>query len=260
MKNLYRFFNFHLGGYARELYTFYKGGLTLSASETRKFVLFGRGRSGSTLLTQMLNSNPLVHCDKEIFNRPILFPRLFLHLRSKSTKAKVYGFKLLSYQLRDRIGQEAARDFLKYLHQEKGYSVVYMTRQNCVLQTLSKHYARFRGTWHQTSSTRDLPKMTVNIPQFMHDLHASLELDAFEAHCLENIPNFKVIYEKDLSRLEDQYRLMNELSRFLNIPYTKPELSLKKISSKKVSDYVENWDELKQTLADSKFSEFADFH
>jgi len=259
MALIHPFIDQRFGGYAREFYTLLKGWLIGVPREQDKFVLFGRGRSGSTLLTQMLNSNPKVTCDKEIFNRRVLFPRLFVNSRKRIFKKEVYGFKLLSYQLREHYSPEGARNFMQYLAQKQGYKIVYLTRENPVLQTMSKHYARFRGTWHQTTAVDRPEKMVVDIPLFMQELRASVELDEFEAYCLQGIPSFKVVYEHDLKNSNEQFRLLDRLSHFLRIPLAKPNLSLKKISSEKVSDYVENWEELKHCISYTEFSRFADF-
>src|SRR4030095_16137361 len=68
----------------------------------KKFVIYTRGRTGSTVLTDLINSHPDIFCDAEIFNfiycnTKVLFPRAYIKSCSKRAsiyKKKVYGFKV----------------------------------------------------------------------------------------------------------------------------------------------------------------------
>ena len=66
-------------GYAEEAILSFHFLLTSSRKPPTKFVIFGRGRSGSTLLVSLLNSNPDIHCDGEILSRKKLFPEKVIH-------------------------------------------------------------------------------------------------------------------------------------------------------------------------------------
>mgnify|MGYP001196505226 CR=1 FL=1 len=196
-----------------------------------------------------------IDCDKEIYNRKVLFPKLFLKHRNRVFRSKVYGFKLLSYQLREKLGQEDGRDFLKYLVEKQGYKLIYLTRDNLVRQTLSKHYARFRMSWHETQSLKSRPKMRVDIPAFMAELRAGKELEQYEEKCLEGLHYFKVSYEKDLMKASDRIKLVDRLYHYLGVRLFKPQSRLKRISADHIGDYVENWEALKQCLVYTEFAE-----
>lgn len=249
-------FQRYLLGYGREALTALRSVTNGLRQHPQKFVIFGRGRSGSTLLVDLLNQNEVVDCDKEIFNRPVLFPRLFLHHRNRIFPKEVYGFTLLSYQLRERYSWAESKNFLHYLVHEKGYKVLYLCCDNPVNQCMSKHYARFKGSWHQKANS-DQSSLHVNIPNFMAELRAGKELDVFEKYCLEGIPNFKISYEKDLLERKSRMRLMDRLSNFLEISFMEPKASrFKRISNGKVEDYVENWQDLKTCLSYSEFAPY----
>lgn len=95
----------------------------------KKFVIFGRGRSGSTLLVELLDSHPQIHCDNEILHDRVLFPRLYIDSCASRYQSQVYGFKFLSYQIKDvqRISQP--KKFLLQLYQS-GYKIIYLRREN----------------------------------------------------------------------------------------------------------------------------------
>ncbi len=255
MPHLISSLNQNLGGYLREAVAVYRALVYPVTNHQQHFVLFGRGRTGSTLLTDMLNKSHEVDCDKEIFNRKVLFPRLFLKFRNRVFRSKVYGFKLLSYQLKEILNQEDGHEFLRYLSEKKGYKIVFLSRSNLVRQTLSKHYARFRQTWHQAEAQRQIEKMTVDIPAFLIELRAGKALEEYEKQCLKGLRYFEVNYEEDLLQEFDRLRLYDRLSHFLGLRFIQPKSSLQKISPQKYSDFVENWEELKLCLSYTEFSE-----
>lgn len=243
-----------LGGYFREAVAVIRAVSKPTTYHQEKFVLFGRGRSGSTLLTDLLNQSDEIDCDKEIFNRKVMFPRLFLKLRNRAFPSRVYGFKLLSYQLKDILIHEDGREFLRYLSEDKGYKIVFLTRSNLVRQTLSKHYARYRQTWHQSESLGKPEKMVVDIPAFMSELRHGKALEEYEEYCLAGIPHFKVNYEEDLLQEGDRIRLYDRLTNYLGISFKLPKSNLKKISPQNIGDFVANWEELKLCLSYTEFS------
>jgi hypothetical protein len=255
MSEKVQYFNQNFGGYAREAFVASKALVGKSNNHKSRFIMFGRGRSGSTLLTSMLNQSKLVNCDKEIYNRPVLFPRQFLKNRSAIYPGEVYGFKLLSYQLRNQFGVEDGKRFLNELVQEQGYKLIYMKRENLVKQTLSKHYARFRGSWHESKKV-NRTKMVVKVQDFIHELNEGRKLDFLEEDVLDRIPKFEVIYERDLEDNDAKIRLMDNICNFLELPTFKPEIKLKKISPKKGADYIDNWPELEQAISETEFSNF----
>lgn len=243
-----------IGGYLREAMAWYRAAAYPSTQHRDLFVLFGRGRTGSTLLSDMLNGSEEIDCDKEIFNRKVLFPRLFLKLRNRIFRSRVYGFKLLSYQLREILDQEDGHDFLKHLHENQGYKIIYLTRGNLVRQTLSKHYARFRQSWHADAPVKDIQKMTVDIPSFLTELRAGKALEDYELRCLKDLPHFKVNYEENLMLECDRIKLYDRLSYFLGVRFKKPQSRYQKISPQRFSDFVENWEDLKFCLSYTEFA------
>lgn len=65
-----------------------------------KFVIFGRGRSGTSLLVSLLNGCPETICDSEILKSRQLCPQWYVRARTAQCQQLIYGFKLLSCHLR----------------------------------------------------------------------------------------------------------------------------------------------------------------
>jgi len=93
-----------------------------------KFVIFAQGRTGSTLLVELLNQIEEIHCEEEIYNKDffvfkqkIPFPYIYLLGKSRLSKSKVFGFKVKIYQLYDHQNLNPltflkALSLLKYLN------------------------------------------------------------------------------------------------------------------------------------------------
>lgn len=115
---------------------------------SQRFAIFGRGRSGSTVLTSLLNAHRHISCEGEILHDRVFFPRLHIDWCASRCQSEVYGFKLLSYQLRDvqPIGNPAR--FLRSLY-DGGYQFIYLTRRNLLFHALSNLNARQNKFHHR---------------------------------------------------------------------------------------------------------------
>jgi LPS sulfotransferase NodH len=105
------------------------------------FVILFQGRSGSTLLGELLNSSPAIQIEGEILAGRRLegWRRQNARLgqfvqRSQSSRIQAVGFKA---KLTDIADTNAFRSFL----QREGFRIVFLTRRDVVKQALSWIYA-----------------------------------------------------------------------------------------------------------------------
>ena len=244
-------------GYAREAYVALKSTLKKDHQHKAKFLLFGRGRSGSTLLTSILNSSPLIFCDKEILNRPVLRPTAFIKQRASLFNEDIYGFKLLSYQLRsvqNRINEP--KEFLVNLVKNEGYQMIFMSSSNLLRQTLSKFYANHRNVWHQQKSMESRSKMTIDVKALHKSLDEGAALGNFEKEVIDGLNYLDISYETDLSNTERQLETIKKISTFLQIPEFAPKIELKKITTEKFSGFIENYEEMAKYLSKTPYAKF----
>lgn len=245
--------NHRYGGYAREAYTAFVAATKAKVNHTEKFVLFGRGRTGSTLLSDLLNSSIEVACDKEIFNRPVSNPWQFLDNRECVFSNPIYGFKLLSYQLRNFIKPSDPNDFMKYLTEDLGYKVIFLSRSNLLRQTLSKQYSIHRNAWHDKSTTGDHSKMLVDVRSLIYNLQEGRVLDFYEEEALAGIDHITVTYEDDLKESEAQQLTIARVRDYLGIKGFEAKTNLRKITAPNLEDFIENADELRRALKGTYF-------
>ena len=78
-----------------------------------RFVIYGQGRSGSSVLLDLIGSHPDVYCESEIFNEKVaarlLKPWDYLHARADLSPKPAYGCKMKIYQMTDDQGIEEPR-------------------------------------------------------------------------------------------------------------------------------------------------------
>tara|TARA_R110002050_G_scaffold247802_1_gene385568 strand:- start:165 stop:1022 length:858 start_codon:yes stop_codon:yes gene_type:complete len=250
--------NHNYGGYARELATNLAASVQNTKKHSQKFILFGRGRTGSTLLTDLLNSSNEVACDKEVFNRPVAFPQTYLKSREKLFHKPVYGFKLLSYQLRNFLQPDDPHEFLHYLSEDLGYKIIFLRRENILRQILSKHYAVHRNAWHDKGNSKHRPKMKVNTNELITHLQEGQILERYEEEALSGLDYLTITYENDLNSIETQKETIARVREYLGLEHFEANTDLRKITASKLEDFIENMEELREALKGSRYRDMVE--
>lgn len=224
---------------------------------SNKFVIFGRGRSGSTLLVNLLNSQDKVHCDYEILHDRLLFPRSYIDLCALRCKSRVYGFKLLSYQVRDVQPISDPEKFLFSLY-ENGYKFIYLTRSNLVAHALSNINASLKQKFHHRSCEGELEykPILVEIEEVFQRIQYSEELGEYEKKLLKKIPHISITYEENLLDRECHQKTVDKVLELFNLPSNPVKTNLVKLMPLELSKMVENYEELIQAIKKSKYAHF----
>lgn len=230
-----------------------------SESAKNKFVIFCHGRSGSTLLLNLLNSHPDINCDGEILSRKVFSPSLLIKCRSLISPKEVYGFKLLSYQLRDVQKIDDPKGFLRNLN-SKGYKIIFLRRSNMLRLVLSVMYAEFRNEWHHLQSegrVEHKKKMIVDVTEMLKRLRESDETYSFESELMNGLPHIPISYEHDLENSKTHAATIKKIADFLGVPHSLPsDPSIVKITPKSLEGFIDNVDEIRQSLMGTKFEKY----
>jgi LPS sulfotransferase NodH len=256
MPSLAKTLNAYYAGYAYEAAQHLRPTVRSTPPETR-FVLFARGRSGTTLLLSMLNAHPAVEADGEILRRRVLCPLRLVKQYEAQTQSPVYGFKLLSYQLRSLQSHLSdRRAFLESLV-ERGHRVLYLRRRNLLRHALSGLYAEHRRRWHQTATgAAARPAIRVHRDDLFRWLDGSAQLRRFEQEVLDGLPHLSLTYEE---HLEDPTRHADTLRRVtgqLDLAPIAPDTSLRKTTPRRLSDLATNPDAVRRWVAASPYARF----
>ncbi|MCF6171950.1 MAG: sulfotransferase [Bacteroidales bacterium] len=171
-----------------------------------KFLIFGQGRSGSNLLVDLLNSHPDIHCDRELFNENSIkgkdvfrrkliksFPGYYIHHQTNKYPEKLYGFKLLTYQL---ANFPAIRSKL-FNHEWK---IIHIRRKDVLAQTLSDIVALKTGKYVRKQKDKaDNKIFTIDPQDVVSMINIKMNDMEFELELLKGLNYLEIIYENDLA-------------------------------------------------------------
>ena len=220
-----------------------------SSHISKKFVIFGRGRSGSTALVSLLNCLSEVRCDGEIIAQPVLWPQLYIKAKAAKTHKSVYGCKVLSYQLRDTHQIQQGADFLYELNQA-GFYILYLRRENLLDHAISNIRARSFG-FHKSHLPEGFQKSKIYVdPIAVVDwIEKSQHLWDYELSLLRDIPHLALTYEKNLASERQHQPTIDTICRYLEIRSRSAVSQYQKVSPQTLQASVENYSELVNHLS-----------
>lgn len=227
----------------------------------RRFILFTQGRSGSTLLEQLLNNHPSIRCDTEILNRTffgrVVVPRAFIEGRARCMRSEAYGFKLhLTHLTDDQDIRDPGRFLLDMHHCQ--WKIIHVVRDNLFRQALSNCVAKQTGVWHRSKDQTGSrpPAVTIDGNQLMTAIRWRANQLAREQQLIQDIPHLGINYERDLLNNEQHHTTANRLFAFLELPEHPVSATLKRTSRDDPSEYIANYHEVIDLLAASEFAHY----
>jgi LPS sulfotransferase NodH len=235
--------------------------LPFRTTKTR-FIIFGQGRTGSTLLVKLLNDHPEILCEREIFQKKnnlgdgkIANPFRMLAGKTKLFHRRVYGFKAKIYQIELHCDPGS---FLNDLYQ-KGWKIIYLKRRNLFDHILSSIVAESLETYHFSNSAdkskyQDL-KITLDKKDLFRRLDERREFLKQEAKVLEHISYHQVEYEDLSTNTQEE---ISKIFSFLSLSDFKVPVRLQKSNTRKYEDLIDNFDEVKLFLNQTEYAEFLD--
>ena len=227
----------------------------------KKFVIYTRGRTGSTVLTDILNCHPDIFCDVEIFNllysnSIVRFPGSYIDSCSKRAaiyKKSVYGFKVKIAQLRFEHKYKNYDKILERLNDD-GWKFIHLKRENFFRHKLSNIFTTATNVFQVKNGTEyKTPKLKVDCELLLKGIVYSEEVERTEEENLKNIPHIKVYYEKDLLDNSKHQQTADRIFKYLDLKSCKVQTSLKKMSTENLRDMIENYDEVYDFFKNTKY-------
>lgn len=223
-----------------------------------RFVLFGRGRSGTTALVSMLDRLPTLRCEGEVLHNYVPFPQRHVLGRCARSRAEGYGCKILSYQLRDvqRL-RRSPKAFLRILHEEHGFDLLYLRRTNLLRHALSNIRAR-RETFHRekTDASRASRALTVDPEHVVEWMRNSEALHTFEQTLLKGLPYLSLTYEEHIRDPSTHQSTVDEICEYLGIPSAPVETRYQKVAPPSLEEGVANYEELAAYLKGTSYARY----
>ena len=228
-----------------------------NAKPDRRFVVFAQGRSGSTLLTELLNSHPQVYCADEILTWKRRDPVRYASACSVGHRVDTYGFKVKIYQLKDAQGMEDPGAFLRRLH-EQNWRIVHLQRRNVLRQALSSMVAEQRRIYHEPAGSNDSLPVRVDAVELLRRSDERTRFCVEEARALAALPHLRLTYETDLLRADDHARSAGAVFRFLGLSEVPVTTRTRKIGDKSLSQLLDNAEEVEVAVRGSAYAGLLD--
>jgi hypothetical protein len=212
-------------------------------------------------LATLLHNNDQILVDGEILNTRARCKATsinwYLAARSKQTifdKKDVYGFKLKLHHLTDFYGLsfDEAKWFISKLHDED-WKIIYLYRTNVLRRSLSSLAARQRNMRHFHGNAKKLRKIHVDCETLLNRIRESEERVELDQQILKDVPHLLIEYEKDLLDQSLHSQTCDKIFKYLGIPSVEVKTKLTRTSTDDLSKTIENYDEVKATLENTKY-------
>lgn len=228
----------------------------------RKFVIFGQGRTGSTLLLDLINNNPQVLADGEIFNVDLVgkikFPNLYLKSclnKAKVLKKSCYGFRLKFTDLKNDQDIPEQADYLRKLYNE-GWKVVFLERENSLRLAISDLMVTRTNKYHIRDSNTAIPKIMIDPAELLDQIRIREDYKKMEKEYLKDVQYLHIIYESDLLDSMNHQICADKIFEFLGVDSIKVSTKLSKTTTTQLSDTIKNYNEVEDVILNSNFKHF----
>ncbi len=181
----------------RQLKTSLRAVMPAAGAMPGQFLIFGQGRSGSTLLGSLLSSHPAVHFADEVLYDRVRAPGSWIEGGRRQHPDHVYGIHVKIYQLREEHGIDDVAGWLGQMA-DRGWRIIHLRRENLLRHVLSNLLITARGTTHSLDGSDAVPHVTVDVADLVHWMHVRAGLRAEEAAALHGLEHLTVTYETDL--------------------------------------------------------------
>ncbi|HMS64413.1 MAG TPA: hypothetical protein PKD83_04065 [Ignavibacteria bacterium] len=226
-----------------------------------KFVIYTRGRTGSTLLTDLINCHSEIFCDVEIFNfmysnGKVLFPELYIDSCSKRAvlkKKSTYGFKVKISQLKNEHKYKNYEKILEDLCR-KGWKFIYLKRENYITHMISNKMAAETNVYHLKNEDEPYKKkIHIEGKLLLDAIKFGEETAKEEEENLKNIPHLKILYEKDLWDNSKHQETADRIFSYLGLSSQKVKANYKKVVPVDLRETIINFDEVYNFFKDTEY-------
>lgn len=229
----------------------------LKFSPQKRVLIFALGRTGSTLLEDLLQSTGYFEAHGELFRpaEPLQLKPLDYFLDKANNCQKHFISHVKVYQMESVVQSELSkREFLEGLL-ANGWQIIYLTRTNKLKHHLSSIRAQESSIFHTEVV---LPSFTTSIDcfQFKHGVNQLLKWEAEELELLENLPYLKIEYEQHLENELAHQSTIHAILEYLELPQRPVETRHKKIIRGELQSIITNYDEFAEEMRAAGYYEY----
>ncbi len=234
-----------------------KGAFAKPKNRKVTFILFAQGRTGSTVLTDLIKKSSQIHCDGEIFGAfmpiKILFPTYYKRSLARVSTAPIYGYRIKIYDL-IMFHNHTFQESIEFMRNEfnNGNKIIFLNRENKFRQAMSSLVAEARGTYHQKKGANGLAeKVVVDAKSIPERIEKLKQFSSWEKEALAGFDYLEINYEKDLLPPDRHQATLDRITEFLGVEACAADSQYKRSSDDDISKYVENHEEVLSILRSS---------
>lgn len=224
----------------------------------QRFVILAQGRTGSTLLTSLLDSHPQIRCNDELLQRPRIAPLRYIDQVARAATLPRHGWHLKSEQLKWRQADRPVGPFLDAL-EARGSKIIYLWRENVLEQSVSMFFAVASGAWHhrnngQIKRVKELELDPEELYSQMKQRSRVLELDRA---LLSGRDYCEINYERDLRTEDARGPALARIQEFLGVEYHPLASELRKSVNRPIHKLIKNYAEIAESLEGTPYAQLA---
>lgn len=219
-----------------------------------RFVVFGQGRTGSTLLASLLSSHSEIQCDGEILAERVRHSLGYIESHEAASEKPVYGFKVKIYQLSETQKLVPA-EFLRNLV-NVGTKIIFLSRRNLLRHALSNYVARANRYHFRIGERVDVKPVHFEPEELLEVMNRRAEHRRKEEAAVLNLDVHRMVYEDDLIDPVVQQRSLNDCFTFLGVPLQPVFTDLIRGVTGPLSSYFSNYSEVAAALKNTQYEHF----
>ncbi|MDJ0617986.1 MAG: hypothetical protein QNJ63_14785 [Calothrix sp. MO_192.B10] len=231
-------------------------------SDQVRLLIFGQGRTGSTLLESLLCSTGYFRRNGELLNTSkgeILYPLQYIRGLSKRKAHENFIFHVKIYQLtQDRKHPIDPAVFLNALY-EDGWKIIYLRRRNKIKHALSNVVAEYTGNYHKFSDDKNELNVVVNCDNFVERVNQRFRFEDAEKEALGNIKYHEVVYEDDLDKADTHQKTVDRILDYISLEHRVTTTKHKKVNTQSLQDLISNYDEFIDCLTKQEWQGFLEY-
>jgi hypothetical protein len=238
----------------------------LSVAQQGNIAMFHAGRSGSTVLGDLLGRHPNIFWDGEIYvgyfqkwrkKRVLNGAQDFLDeavqlLRRGMTHSPkpFYGFEVHSYHL--QVANVTLQDYIERINDMGISHFIILVRKNILRKILSAIIAQKISQYHQGLQKEvALTRIDINIKNLVERLQNQYKYYSMLEDLLKSRKVLRLTYEDDIQN--DPLVGYKRICQFLDIEYIEARARLGRTNPFNLSDMILNFGEVERTLRGTPF-------
>lgn len=231
---------------------------SLQKQEVKNFIVVCRSRSGSTCLLDLLSSHPQILSDPHNFFDYETLPIDFENIKYVNSQKSVFGFKFKSKLLKNKAKTSENIKLFRTEYNDlvkKGVSIFYLQRSNILERAVSHVVANQKQRKHNYRQGDLVPREQFKLPpeQILETLKIFEEEAKLDAEVMAEIPHVLINYERDLKNQHCHQATLDRCCRALGLETAIARTNFVKIAPGKFEDYIVNWREIRQVIANSPY-------